>query len=266
MNLLWQKAGCLYNNAIVRLPGRNFADGLTTAGLGAPQYSRALEQHALYCEALRECGLALTTLDADLRFPDSTFVEDTAVLTARGAVLTRPGAQTREGEVAAIRETIESLFPTPYEIHAPGTLDGGDVCDVDGHFLIGLSKRTNDEGARQLAAHLAALGYTSSPVDVRGMPGILHLKSGISYIGDRTFVAMDEIAETNAFAGYQIIRVTAEESYAANCVRVNHRVLVAAGTPRLTADLTERGFNPFVLDLSEFQKMDGGLSCLSLRF
>lgn len=256
----------MYKNAIVRLPGRNFADGLTTAGLGLPQYSRALEQHALYCEALKECGLAFTTLEADLRFPDSTFVEDTAVLTARGAVLTRPGAPSREGEVAAIRATIENLFPTVYEIHAPGTLDGGDICQAEEHFFVGLSQRTNEEGAGQLAAHLAALGYTSSVVDVRGMPGILHLKSGISYIGNRALVAIEEMAGNQAFTGYEFIRVTAEESYAANCVRVNHRVLVAAGHPRLIEELAERGFNPLALDLSEFQKMDGGLSCLSLRF
>jgi dimethylargininase len=264
------KAGCVYKNAIVRVPGMNFSDGLTSACLGTPQYSKAIEQHARYCEALQECGLALTILDADLRYPDSTFVEDTAALTARGAILTRPGARSREGEVAAIRATIVSFFPAPHQILAPGTLDGGDVCQAEEHFFIGLSNRTNEEGARQLSAYLAGHGYTCSLVDVRGtapgLPGILHLKSGISCIGNRTFVAIDEMAGNKAFAGYEFIRVPAEESYAANCVRVNDRVLVAAASPRLTEALVERGFNPLALDLSEFQKMDGGLSCLSLRF
>ena len=145
------------------------------------------------------------------------------------------------------------------------------MCEDEGHFFIGLSKRTNEEGARQLAGHLTTQGYTSSTVDIRGldkraMTGILHLKSGICYIGDHTFVAIDEFAGNQAFDGCEIIRVSAKESHAANCVRVNDRVLVAAGNPRLTAELVEHGFNPLVLDIWEFQKMDGGLSCLSLRF
>jgi dimethylargininase len=256
----------LFNNAIVRVPGRNFAQGLTASRLGTPDYARALEQHARYCDALRECGLAVTVLEADVRFPDSTFVEDTAVLAARGAVLARPGAASRQGEVAAIRPEISRFFPAPLEIQPPGTLDGGDICEAGDHFFLGLSKRTNEEGVRQLAAHLAGMGYTSSVVDVRGMAGILHLKSGISYIGENTLVVMEEMAGNNLFRGYKLLPVAANETYAANCVRVNDRVLVAAGYSRFTAELEARGYHPLVLEMQEFQKMDGGLSCLSLRF
>jgi dimethylargininase len=256
----------LFTRAIVRIPGRNFDAGLTTVSLGRPQLDKVLAQHASYCQALIECGLALTTLDADLRFPDSTFVEDTAILTARGAILTRPGAASREGEVDAIRPDLLNFFPAPLAIEAPGTVDGGDICEAENHFFIGLSHRTNAEGARQLGRHLAALSYTSSLIDVRAMTTILHLKSGISYIGDNTLVAMEEMAGNEQFRGFDLMRVTDEESYAANCVRVNDRVLVAAGFPRLTAELRTRGFDPLLLEMSEFQKMDGGLSCLSLRF
>ncbi len=256
----------MFKHAIVRIPGSNFADGLTTVNLGVPAFDRVLAQHSAYCAALKECGLDITTLPADLRYPDSTFVEDTAVLTERGAILTRPGAASREGEVEAIRPALLSFFPSLLTIEAPGTLDGGDICEAGNHFFLGLSHRTNEEGARQLATHLASLGYTSSTVDVRGMTTILHLKSGISCIGDNTLVMMEEIAGNEQFRGFQRIAVKPEESYAANCVRVNNRVLVAGGYPRLTADLTARGFDPLVLDMSEFQKMDGGLSCLSLRF
>jgi dimethylargininase len=251
---------------MVRTPGTNFAEGLTSVDLGVPRYDQVLAQHARYCEALVACGLAITTLEADLDHPDSTFVEDTAVLTARCAVLTRPGAQSREGEVATVRPVLRSFFPVTMEIETPGTVDGGDICEAEDHFFLGLSLRTNEEGARQLAAHLAGVGYPSTVVDVRGMSSILHLKSGVSYIGNNTLVVMEEMAGWEAFAGYELIRVVSEESYAANCVRVNDRVLVAAGYPRLTAELTARGFNPLELDLSEFRKMDGGLSCLSLRF
>jgi dimethylargininase len=256
----------VFKHAIVRLPGINFAQGLTTVQLGVPLYDKVLQQHARYCEALRECGLTLTTLDADLDHPDSTFVEDTAVLTARSAVLTRPGARSREGEVAAMRSALRRFFPALLEIEAPGTLDGGDICEADDRFFLGLSHRTNEEGARQLAAHLAREGYSSAVIDVRGMSSILHLKSGISYIGNQTLVAMEELAGHELFKGYELIRVTEQESYAANCVRVNERVLVAAGYPLLTAELKARGFHPLELEMSEFQKMDGGLSCLSLRF
>jgi dimethylargininase len=256
----------LFKNAIVRIPGSNFSQGLTRADMGSPSYDRALEQHSRYCDALQECGLAITRLDADLRYPDSTFVEDTAVLTAHSAILTRPGARSREGDVAAISPTLRAFFPETMEIEAPGTLDGGDICEADNHFFLGLSHRTNEEGIRQLAARLAVEGYTSSVIDVRPITSILHLKSGIAYIGNNTLVVIDEMAENQLFRNYSLIRVRAEESYSANCVRVNHRTLVASGYPRLTAELEDRGFHPLALDMSEFQKMDGGLSCLSLRF
>lgn len=256
----------MFNHAIVRLPASNFAQGLTSVDLGKPRYDLVLQQHARYCEALELCGLRVTRLDADQDHPDSTFVEDTAVVTAHGAVLSRPGARSREGEVAAMRQAIGRFFPAPMEIKAPGTLDGGDICEAENHFFLGLSQRTNEEGVRQLADFLGQLGYTSEVMDVRGMGSILHLKSGVSYIGDNTLVVMEEVAGLDAFAGYQRISVSGEESYAANCVRVNDRVLVAAGYPRLTAELVARGFDPLELEMSEFQKMDGGLSCLSLRF
>jgi dimethylargininase len=256
----------LFRHAIVRTPGSNFDAGLTTVSLGRPSLEKVLEQHARYCEALVECGLALTTLDADERYPDSTFVEDTAVITERGAILMRPGAESRAGEVEAIRPALARFFQTMPAIVAPGTVDGGDICEAGEHFFLGLSHRTNEEGARQLAGHLAALGYSSSLIDVRQLTSILHLKSGISCIGENTLVVMEEMAGNAEFAGFELIRVSKEESYGANCVRVNERVLVAEGFPKLTAALKERGFDPLALDMSEFRKMDGGLSCLSLRF
>jgi dimethylargininase len=256
----------VFRHAIVRLPGSNFAQGLTSVQLGVPLYDKVLLQHARYCAALEECGLSLMRLDADLAHPDSTFVEDTAVLTAHTAILTRPGAHSRQGEVAAIRPALRGFFPSLLEIEAPGTLDGGDICEADDRFFIGLSQRTNEEGARQLAAHLVAEGYASAIIDVRTMSSILHLKSGISYLGHHTLAVMEEMAGLDVFQGYERIPVTKQESYAANCVRVNERVLVAAGYPLFTAELKARGFDPLELEMSEFQKMDGGLSCLSLRF
>ncbi len=256
----------MFTRAIVRPPAANFADGLTTAGLGAPDFEKALEQHARYCTALERCGLALTRLAPDPRYPDSTFVEDTAILTERCAILTHPGAPSRQGEVTSLRETLARFYTRFHTLTAPGTLDGGDICEAGAHFFIGVSERTNAEGARQLADFLAREGYTSSLVDIHGVPGILHLKSGIAYLGDNRLVLIDALAGRPEFRGYTVVHVAPAENYAANCVRVNDYVLLAAGYPALEATVRGLGYRGLPLDMSEYQKMDGGLSCLSLRF
>ena len=256
----------MFQRAIVRPPSANFAQGLTTADLGEPIYAKALEQHARYCQSLQRCGLALTKLEPDSRYPDSTFVEDAAILTERGAIPTRPGALSREGEVASIKATLAQFYPSLHSITAPGTLDGGDICEADGHFFIGISERTNEAGAYQLAGFLAQEGYTSTCVDIRSTKGILHLKSGLAYLGDRRLVLIDALADRPEFRGYEIVPVAPEENYAANCVRVNNHVLIAGGFPKFKATLQNLGYRRIALDMSEYQKMDGGLSCLSLRF
>jgi dimethylargininase len=256
----------VFRRAIVRPPAANFAAGLTTVDLGTPDVAKALAQHAAYCRELEALGLALTRLPADPRFPDSTFVEDAAVLAPGGAILTRPGAASREGEVAGIAAALAPFVPTTRSIAAPGTLDGGDICEAGDHWFIGISRRTNDEGARQLARFLEADGRTSSFVDIRGVAGILHLKSGIAWLSGRRLVVIDSLREAPAFSGWDLVRVEPGEEYGANCVAVNAAVLCARGFPRLERRLSELGYRPAVLEMSEFQKMDGGLSCLSLRF
>ncbi len=181
-------------HALVCPPGASFADGLTTVALGAPDLARAREQHARYCAALAELGLALVELAPDGRFPDSTFVEDTAVLVPGLAVITRPGAASRLGETEAVEAALHALFARTERIRAPGTLDGGDVCEAGGHVFIGLSQRTNEHGARQLAALLAQQGLTSTLVDIRAVPGILHLKSGLAHPGKRDLLVIDALA------------------------------------------------------------------------
>lgn len=256
----------MFTHAIVRPPCASFAEGLTTAGLGPPDLAKALEQHERYCDALARCGLELTRLEPDERYPDSTFVEDAAILAAGCAVIARPGAESRRGEVGAIRRSLAPFYETVHEIAPPGTLDGGDVCRAGDHFFIGISERTNEDGARQLAGLLAKAGYASSIVDVRSVPGLLHLKSGLAFLGGGWLVAAEPFAGMSGFFDYHMAFVDPEEAYAANCVRVNDRVLVAAGYPGIERRLREIGFDVLALDMSEFRKMDGGLSCLSLRF
>ena len=255
-----------FTRAIVRPPERNFVEGLTTAGLGVPDLSVALGQHEAYCRALERCGLALTRLAPDPVYPDSTFVEDTAIITRRGAILTRPGAASRAGEVAAIRPALTAFFAEFREITAPGTVDGGDICEAGEHYFIGISARTNEAGARQLADFLTASGFTSSPVDIRGISSILHLKSGLTWLGGKRLIVIDALANHAAFRGYEIMRVATAEEYAANCIRVNEFVLLPAGFPKLQAALEASGDRVIPLEMSEFWKLDGGLSCLSLRF
>lgn len=255
-----------FTHAIVRPPGRTFAEGLTTASAGAPDVGRARAQHAAYCDALVRAGCAVIALPPDDAHPDSTFVEDTALLLpGRAALLTRPGAASRLGEVEGIRPAVAALFDDVSVIDAPGTLDAGDVCEAGATLFVGLSHRTNAEGIRQLGAWGARFGLTVTAVDIRGMPGILHLKSGVAALGDGRLVATAPLAEHPAFRGHDIVRVSDDEAYAANCVRVNDRVLVAAGFPGLHARLRGLGYALEVLEMGEFAKMDGGLSCLSLR-
>jgi dimethylargininase len=256
----------VFTQAIVRPPAPNFSQGLTTAGLGAPNYERALAQHTAYCLALERCGLTLTTLAADPSHPDSTFVEDAAVLTPKGAILSRPGAPSRAGEVSSIKKVLARFYPSMLSIEAPGTLDGGDVCEAGDHFFIGISERTNEAGARQLSEILASLEYKSSLIDIRGMNAILHLKSGIAYLDDRRLAVVDALAGCKKFSTYDLVCVEADQAYAANCVRVNDHVLIASGYGAWERKLSDLGYQTIALEMSEFQKMDGGLSCLSLRF
>ena len=256
----------LRTKAIVRPPGANFAEGLTTAQLGMPVYPRALEQHEAYCATLEQCGLTLMRLEADERYPDSTFVEDTAVLTGRCAIPARPGAASRVGEVVGIQKVLAQFYSELHSINEPATLDGGDVCEAGNHFFIGISQRTNEAGAQQLAELLASFGYTSSFVDIRGINAILHLKSGLAYLGEDRLVVIEALANRKEFRRFDLVRVSSREEYAANCVRVNDHVLVAGGYPVFEGRLRKLGYQTIAVGMSEFQKMDGGLSCLSLRF
>jgi dimethylargininase len=255
-----------FTEALLRLPGDNFAQGLTQSGEGAPDPALALVQHQRYRQALEAAGLALKVLPADPRHPDGCFVEDTALLTTRDAILTRPGAPSRRGEVDAIEAALKPAWPELAHIEAPGTVDAGDVCEADGHFLIGLSARTNDAGAGQLASLLGDLGYRADILDIRGMRALLHLKSGIAYLGEGRLLTTRDFPSHPALAAYERIPVPASESYAANALRVNDHVLVAAGYPATRTAIESLGLETIALEVSEFRKLDGGLSCLSLRW
>ncbi|MGB5895441.1 MAG: arginine deiminase family protein [Ignavibacteriaceae bacterium] len=253
----------MFSKAIVRTPCKNLINGLTTANLGSPNYDLALIQHQEYIEALRKCGLEVFVLDADEDYPDSTFVEDTALLTPLCAIITNSGASSRKGETVDIRKVVSNHYSAIAEIKEPGTLEAGDIMMVGDHYYIGLSQRTNEAGALQLIDVLESYGMTGSVIKLEK---VLHLKTGVSYLEKNNFVVAGEFITHPEFQKFNQLKIDDDGSYAANCIWVNDYVLVAKGFPKSKKIIEETGYNIIEVDVSEFQKLDGGLSCLSLRF
>ena len=248
----------MYTKAILRKPGRNYANGITTANIGKPDFEMALKQHEGYCNALVKCGLELTILDADLKYPDGCFVEDTAIVTKEVAIITRPGSTSRLGEEVEISKKFSGMKKT-VTIDHPGHVDGGDILRMEDHFFIGRSKRTNREGAAQLKSILSEYGYTSSEITVETVP---HLKSGITYLGKGNFISIDEFSEK--IGPHYTITIEANENYSSNCLAVNDYLLISKGFPRSRQKILDLGYNIIEVEMSEFRKMDGALTCLSL--
>jgi dimethylargininase len=253
----------MFKNTIVKTPGESYIHGLTTSDLGKPDYEKALQQHDAYIEALKKCAVEVHVLASNPEFPDSTFVEDTAVLTPGFAVISNPGAISRNGEIIEMDPVLKSYYEKTYSIQSPGTLDGGDVLQIDDHFYIGISERTNLEGAQQLKHILEGENYKASIIQLEKF---FHLKTGISYLGNQEIVVAGEFIDHPEFQFYKKIIVPAEEEYAANCIRVNDYVIIPAGFPKTKQKMNDAGYQTIELDVSEFRKLDGGLSCLSLRF
>ena len=253
----------MFTNAIVRQPCPEMTQGLTEAGLGIPEYTRAMDQHSAYVKALESLKLLVQVLEPDSMYPDSTFVEDVALCVPGMAVLTNPGALSRNGERTKMRSILRSNFPIVESIEWPGTLDAGDVMKVDQHFYIGISQRTNEEGARQLSQILESHHNTASFVPLKEM---LHLKSCVSYLENNNLLVAGEFITHPAFQSFNRLEVDKDEAYAANSLWINGKVLVPEGFPKTRELIEQEGYETIQLDVSEFRKLDGGLSCLSLRY
>ena len=257
------KIPIMFTQAIVRTPCKAIVRGLSTANLGAPHYQNALDQHADYVDALKECGLRVTILPADESFPDSTFVEDTALMTPRCAILTRPGAPSRAKEVLSMHATLREFSETVEMIEAPGTIEAGDIMMVGDHYFIGLSERTNQAGADQMITILEKYGMHGSMVE---LTDVLHLKTGLGYLENDYLLASGEFIDRPEFKRFKLLGVDPDEAYAANSVWINGTVLTPSGFPKTRALIESAGYRVRPVDVSEFRKLDGGLSCLSLRF
>lgn len=256
----------MFKNVIVRKPSKTICDGITSSPeLGAPNYSLALKQHSNYIKALKSCGVNIIELEALEKFPDSCFVEDTAVLTKKCAIVSNPGAKSRNKEIQYIIPALKQFYSDENieYIKFPGTLEGGDVMMVGDHFYIGKSARTNKEGINQFISILNRYGLSGSEVT---LDEVLHLKTGINYIENNNLLVSGEFINKKEFEKFNKIIVDINEAYAANCIWVNGTIIVPEGYPQIEKAIQKLNYKIITVDTSEFKKIDGGLSCLSLRF
>ncbi len=253
-----------FTHAIVRTPGASVADGLRAAGGQNPNPDRFLGQHRAYMTALEDAGIDVTVLPALKAFPDSVFIEDAALCCRGVAISLRPGAPTRRGESTALRPDLERVFGEVIDLPGAGTVDGGDVLLTDEDAFIGISARTNVAGCESLSSLLTDLGYRA--IKVESPAEVLHFKSDCGLLDSQTIFCTARLAAAGCFSDYRVIESPVGEEAAANLVRVNDTVLIRAGFPRTETLLREHGYAVKSLAAEEAALVDGGLSCMSLRF
>jgi dimethylargininase len=254
-----------FSHAICRLPAASVVGGLRAVDTGAPDPARLAAQHADYVAALRATGATVVVLDPLPDFPDSVFVEDTALCLPEGAVVMRPGAPSRLGEAAEMAPHLVPFYGDALaRIDGPGTIEGGDVMVTGSEILAGRSARTDAAGIAALAAIVARWGWRLR--EVATPPGVLHFKTDCALLDGETILATARLAATGCFGGYRVIEVAPGEEPAANVIRFNEPVLMPDGFPRTRDRLEAAGFTVRALGNSECARLDGGMSCLSLRF
>lgn len=251
-----------FTHALARLPALTCGQGQTTASLGTPDIQQTRQQFMLYVEVLLQLGLSVTVLPAQDNYPDAHFVEDTAVVLPELGIMTHPGALSRRGEVGSIVPELQRYKPLVHLSHK-GHMDGGDVLVVGKRIFIGLTSRTDETGIQEFAALVEPYGYQVVSVEVSAG---LHLKSIVNYVGNNTLLLNEQAANSVVFAGFKTIVVDKAEEYAGNTLWINNTLLTPAGYTHTYHQLNKLGLPIITLDTSEFKKMDGGLTCLSLRF
>lgn len=252
-----------FTHALTRLPGQSVTQGLRAEDTGTPDLALMRRHHADYVAALRSTGAEVIELAPLEAFPDSVFVEDTALCLAQGVVLMRPGAPSRMGEVAEMAPSLRAVFGELREITV-GHIEGGDVVVTEREILVGRSARTDAEGIAALRAVTADWGPRVR--EVITPPGVLHFKTDCALLDADTILATERLAATGCFADYRVIHTAPGEEAAANVIRFNDIVLMPAGFPRTAEMLDGAGYKVVEIDNSECAKLDGGMSCLSLRF
>ncbi len=252
-----------FTHAIVRQPAKSIIKGLRMVDMGSPDYPQMISDHKDYMDALTSAGVEVISLNALDKFPDGQFVEDTALCLPKTAILMRPGAPSRLGEVQEIAPNLLKLFRRVFEIEEPGHVEGGDILVTGKEILVGRSARTNTSGINQLSEIVTPLGYMVR--EVFTPPEILHFKTDCSLLGPNEILSTERLQSSGCFDGYQVINVAFGEEAAANVIRVNDYVIMPAGFPKTKAILENYGYKVQAINNTEFAKLDGGMSCLSLR-
>lgn len=253
-----------FTHAITRRPAASITDGLRAVDTGTPDLATMEAHHAAYIAALRSTGATVVELPPLDAFPDSVFVEDTALCLPQGAIVMRPGAPTRLGEAAEMAPHLQALYSTVEWIKGPGTIEGGDILVTGREVLVGQSARTDAAGIEELRAIVTRWGHSLR--EVHTPPGVLHFKTDCSLLDADTVLSTERLAASGCFDGYRVIHTAAGEEAAANAIRFNDVVLMAAGFPETRARIEAAGYRVVEIGNSECAKLDGGMSCLSLRF
>ncbi|MDX2482660.1 MAG: arginine deiminase family protein [Pseudodonghicola sp.] len=253
-----------FSRAVTRRPAASVVDGLRAKDTGSPDLQGMLAAHDAYVAALRSTGAEVTVLDPLDAYPDAQFVEDTALCLPQGAILMRPGAPSRRGEVAEMAPTLRALYEDVRDIKGPGHVEGGDILVTGKEILVGRSDRTDADGVAELARIAAEWGHSLR--EVFTPEGVLHFKTDCSLMDGETILSTKRLEASGCFEGYRVLHVPAGEDAAANAIRFNNLVLMADGFPRTAEMLDKAGYEVVQIDNRDCAKLDGGMSCLSLRF
>jgi len=246
--------------ALVREPGDRYTSCISSHPLRhTVSVKRAQAQHAAYCEALAELGLEVIRVPRDDERPDSCFVEDNAVVQGGRALICRMAKESRRGEEVGVEEVLRGFMPVRWAA-PPAIVEGGDVIHLPDRLISGLTQRTNEEGVAQMREFLGV------PVDTIADPSIVHLKSYVTYIGRGIMIAAERYAGHRALRGFEVVVVPEGEEYAADTLAIGDTVLMPSGLPRAHEAVRELGFDVVPLEVSEFEKCEGAITCLSIIF
>jgi dimethylargininase len=252
-----------FTRAITRKPAPGIVHGLRAEDIGDPDFEQMLQDHAHYVVTLQQAGAVVTELEALEAFPDSVFVEDVALCLPEVAILMRPGAPSRAGEVAQMAPVLRDMFEQVIAIEGFGFIEGGDILTTSKEILVGRSERTDSAGIAELAAIVKRWNYSLREVVTPA--GVLHFKTDCSLLDAETILATPRLDDSGCFEGYRVILTADGEEAAANSIRYNDLVLMPAGFPQTRERLLDAGYEVREINNSECAKIDGGMSCLSLR-
>lgn len=253
-----------FTHAICRLPSESIVDGLRAFDTGQPDLVSFIHDHENYVDVLKSTGATVHVLPALREYPDSVFIEDAALCLPKGAVIMRPGAPSRLGEACEIKPVLEQMYTHVASIKGDGFIEGGDILVTETEILVGRSARTNSAGIKELSGIVAEWGYVVR--EVLTPKGVLHFKTDCSLLDENTILSSKRLAETGCFDGYNVVLVEEGEEACANTIRFNDIVVMPSGFSNTENKLKSLGYSVHTIGNQEAAKLDGGMSCLSLRF